>query len=277
VQLPSNKKPITGEFSVTLIRRNPATGLTDTGTWEVKPLTAFSTDDQTNWFSGGFLLSSVTIPPSDLKEDDYFFYRLAYIFTNGKNPSQVNVGAGNVATNQYPNPTSNIPVGQNLLWGYYDSGSYPYIITSSDSTLVSFYDNPEIKQQDISGSGFNPVSLPWSIKYGDEFRFEGNETSTYLVSRTFGPSDISPYRLSQTGSIEVHFNANLPVNASSSIFNLDHFIIRRYVDDASQILIEGFRPTGTTGPYIITPEYVTDSLNKSADTFITDLTERGLL
>jgi hypothetical protein len=30
-------------------------------------------------------------------------------------------------------------------------------------------------QIDISGSGFNPISLPWNLKIGDEFRFEGNE------------------------------------------------------------------------------------------------------
>ena len=80
-------------------------------------------------------------------------------------------------------------------------------------------------------------------------------------------------RVSQTGSIEVQFGNNLP----SASIDLDHFLIRRYVDDASQILIEGFRPTGTEGPYIITPEYVTPSLNKNVDTFITDLTQKGLL
>ena len=69
-------------------------------------------------------------------------------------------------------------------------------------------------------------------------------------------------------------NTNLQ---SSSIFNLDHFLIRRYVDDASQVLFEGFAPINSSGPYIITPEYVIPELNKNIDTYITDLTQKGLL
>jgi hypothetical protein len=178
---------------------------------------------------------------------------------------------------QYPVYTQPVTSsGTNSIWGWPDKTLYPYVITSSNQTLVELY-NSNIKQTDITGSGFNPVLLPWSIKYGDEFRFEGREDFAYTVGKIFSPADSGSARITQTGSIEVHFNANLPVSASSSIFNLDHFLIRRYIDDASQILIEGFRPVGTTGPYIITPEYVTPTLNKSADTFITDLTERGLL
>jgi len=130
---------------------------------------------------------------------------------------------------------------------------------------------------DITGSGFNPVVLPWSIKYGDEFRFEGNETYVYQVGKVFGPANSGSGRLTQTGSIEVHFNTDLPVSASSSIFNLDHFVIRRYVDDASQILMEGFAPINSQGPYIVRPEYVVPELNKSVDQFILDLTQKGLI
>jgi hypothetical protein len=121
------------------------------------------------------------------------------------------------------------------------------------------------------------VILPWSIKYGDEFKFEGNESYVYQVGKIFAPADSGSGRITQTGSIEVHFNANLPISASSSVFNLDHFAIRRYVDEASQILIEGFKPVGSSGPYILKPEYVTPELNKGVDEFILILTEKGLI
>jgi hypothetical protein len=68
-----------------------------------------------------------------------------------------------------------------------------------------------------------------------------------------------------------------PVSASSSVFNLDHFAIRRYVDDASLILMEGFKPINASGPYIVRPEYVVPELNKSVDQFILDLTQKGLI
>ena len=65
--------------------------------------------------------------------------------------------------------------------------------------------------------------------------------------------------------------------SSTSIFNLDHFLIRRYTDDTSQILMEGFKPTDSSGPYIVRPEFVAPELNKSVDQFILDLTQKGLI
>jgi hypothetical protein len=179
---------------------------------------------------------------------------------------------------QIPIPTTPINTsGINTVWGWPNPTIYPNVITSSISLLVSFYGNPNVKMKDISGSGFNPISLPWSIKYGDEFRFEGREDFVYQVSKIFPPSDNSPERITQTGSLEVHFNLPLPVSASSPIFNLNHFLIRRYVDDASLILLEGFKPIGSQGPFLVKPEYCSPELNKNIDQFILDLTQKGLL
>jgi hypothetical protein len=58
---------------------------------------------------------------------------------------------------------------------------------------------------------------------------------------------------------------------------LDHFLIRRYVDDASLILIEGFKPDGSQGPFIVKPEFSSETLNQNIDRFIVDLTQKGLL
>ena len=190
---------------------------------------------------------------------------------------RINSSTTTFKTLQYPLYTQPVTSsGVNSIWGYPDSGSYPYVITSSNSTLVELYDS-NVKQTDITGSGFNPIALPWSIKYADEFRFEGREDFTFQVGKIFGPADSGSARITQTGSIEIHFNKDLPVSASSSAFNLDHFLIRRYVDDASQILFEGFKPINSTGPYIVSPEYIVSNLNKNIDTFIVDLTQKGLL
>ena len=179
---------------------------------------------------------------------------------------------------QYPAFT--LPVtssGTNSIWNWPNSSSYPYVIASSQTTLVNLYGDPNVKMVDITGSGFNPVESPWSIKYGDEFKFEGREDFVYQVGKIFGPAESGSGRIFQTGSIEVHFNANLPISASPAIFNLDHFAIRRYTDDASQVIMEGFKPTDSSGPYIVRPEFVVPELNKSVDQFILDLTQKGLI
>ncbi len=198
---------------------------------------------------------------------------------NGEFAIRIQAGAG-YSFLQNPFPTPTITPGENNIWGFYDRTNYPYIITSSDAvseSLMQFYNNPKVKQKDIQGSGFEPIALPWSIKYGDEFRFEGDERFTYMVKDIYGPNETSGSRVSETGSIEVHFNKNLPVNASASFFNLDHFLIRRYVDDASQIIFEGFKPLQSQGPFILTPEFSTSELNTNIDDVITNLKERGLI
>jgi hypothetical protein len=175
-------------------------------------------------------------------------------------------------------PVFTLPVtssGVNSIWNWPNSSSYPNIITSSQTTLTSLFGDPNVKMTDITGSGFNSIILPWSIQYADEFKFEGNESYVYQVEKIFAPGDSGSGRIFQTGSIEVHFNAPLPV--SSSNFNLDHFVIRRYVDEASQILIEGFKPVGSSGPYIVRPEYVVPELDRDIDDFILILKEKGLI
>jgi len=228
---------------------------------------------------------SFTLNNGLLQAGIYKIFIIVYASFNGGIASQIgnpttviNPSTTSFKITQYPIYTSPVTSsGANSIWGWPDKTTYPYVITSSQTTLVNLYGDSGVKMSDITGSGFNPVVLPWSIEYGDEFRFEGNESYTYQVGKVFGPADSGSGRLFQTGSIEVHFNAPLPVSASTSVFNLDHFVIRRYVDDASQILMEGFAPIDSQGPYIVRPEYVVPELNKSVDQFILDLTQKGLI
>jgi len=223
---------------------------------------------------------SKTISPSDLNVGD--IYTLKVTCTD-VSPNLVGfqeelyVNSSRIEVEQTP-PYVPPSAYTGSIWGYLDPINYPYIITSSVSEIVESY-GVNIKQSDISQSGFNPITLPWSIQYGDEFRFEGREDLVYQVGKIFAPEDSGSGRISQTGSIEVHFSTNLPINASSSAFDLDHFLIRRYVDDASQIIFEGFRPIGGESPnsFIITPEYVIPKLNKDTDEFVKLLTEKGLI
>jgi hypothetical protein len=227
------------------------------------------------------LLNPPSIPSTDFNVGDKYSIYIQFTHNSPNLPPILTVNpASQFQIKQYPIFTPSITSsGTNTLWGWPDKTTYPNIITSSNQTLGNpdIYGNPNVKAVSIAGSGFNGIQLPWSIKYGDEFRFEGREDFTYQVAKVFGPSDSGSGRLFQTGSIEVHFNAPLPINANAASFNLDHFLIRRYVDDATTAIIEGFAPAGSTGPYIIKPEFVVPELDKDLDSFILDLTQKGLL
>jgi hypothetical protein len=56
----------------------------------------------------------------------------------------------------------------------------------------------------------------------------------------------------------------------------NRFLLRRYINDATSILMDGLRPS-PTGPYIIKPKYITGALNKDFDDYVLLLTEKGLL
>jgi hypothetical protein len=158
------------------------------------------------------------------------------------------------------------------MWGYPDTTKL-YAITGANAVLNELYD-AGFRQIDIPNSQFNSITTPWSLKIADEFRFEGNENNTFMVTKVYGVGEIDNNRVSQTGSIEIQFDGNLP----SGSINLDHFVIRRYVD-GNYILVDG--PKSTTnngnGPFIIKPQYMSPKLDKGLDYYIQLLTERGLL
>jgi hypothetical protein len=220
---------------------------------------------------------SASISPQSLQDGDV-------ILIKGKHetstygipvPSIIfSAGASSFKISQSPTPTGVVVTssGTNTMWGYPDNTKL-YAITASASPLNDFFDNG-FRQIDIAGSGFNPITLPYSIEIGDEFRFEGNEGNTFMVKKVYDTDIYDNDRISPTGSVEVHFNGNLP----SSSINLDHFLIRRYVDDASCIIFEGLKPNPSgAGPYLIRPQYLIPELNQNIDTFVTNLVQKGLL
>ena len=276
---PSDQQLINSEINVTVIIKLYKGSQYQNISWTkvtTIPASSYSKADEITF---NYYVNS-TIPSTNLNTGDEYSVYIQWVsnISNGTGFSVLE--DSQLETQQYPIFTSPITSsGTNTLWGWPNKGTYPNIITSSNPTLgnPNIYGNPNVKAVNITGSGFNPIQLPWSIKYGDEFRFEGREDFVYQVAKVFSPSDSGSGRLFPTGSIEVHFNSPLPVSASSSTFNLDHFLIRRYVDDATTAIIEGFAPAGSTGPYIIKPEFVVPELNKDIDSFILDLTQKGLL
>jgi hypothetical protein len=223
---------------------------------------------------------SAAILPQDMLSGDRIYYDAVHITSTYGEPGNPSVPTVYVNKNtsylfiaQSPAQTNTTvhSTGINTLWGY-PNPTKLYAITCSNPTLNQLYDNG-FTMNNITGSGFNSIVLEWNIKYGDEFKFEGNENNVFVVKRVYDVNDFDTERVSQTGSIEIQFNSSLP----SASINLDHFAIRRYVDDASQILIEGFKPTNSSGPYIVRPEYIIPELDRNVDDFILILKEKGLI
>jgi hypothetical protein len=226
------------------------------------------------------LILQATLSPQNLQVGDKIYLMGKYEVGNPNalnNDIFLNPNESYIKVSQNPSPSGNIITssGTNTLWNYPDP-TKSYAISSSNPVLTDYYDKG-YKMDNTSGSvgagGFGVVALDWNMQVGDEFRFEGTEDSVFMVKKVYGLTESDSERLSNTGSVEVHFDK--PISTSS--INLDHFLIRRYVPDASQIIIEGFKPTNAVGPYIVKPRYLTTKLDSGISEYVTELTNKGLI
>ena len=166
---------------------------------------------------------------------------------------------------QIPSPSGgNFTVGENSIWGYPSPSDFS-VITASQAGLNNSYGI--YSQTDITNSGFKNISEKWSLKPGDEFRFEDREDRVFMVQSVVDPNT------HPSGTLEVQLDSQI----QTASINLDHFLIRRYVEDGSIILFDGSKPAGSSGPSIIKPQYVTKTLTKGVDEYIVDLTDKGLI
>ena len=220
---------------------------------------------------------------------NFYYYSIKAINnTSSLDTNQLYLGSNETYWNYYltplPNSFNSESVATGSIWSYPTSSTYSQASSSQQgiifcpvtSSALNIGYNISMSQADITGSGFNAIEeKAWDVRIGDEFRFEGVENAAYMVTKVLPPHYSSSFegKVSTVGHLEVHFGEPLP----SSSINLDHFLIRRYIPAADQILMEGFKPGGSVGPYIIKPEYVTDNLNKGIDDIITNLTDKGLI
>ena len=142
-----------------------------------------------------------------------------------------------------------------------------YSLYASSSVIVSSYDS-NLFQKDIKDSGFFNFNTKWSILPGDEFRFEGREDRTYLVKEAY----VSGSHL----IVEVDKPVISGSNTALGGINLDQFLIRRYVDDPSGLILNGSKPIGS-GPFIIKPAHISKDLSENISTYIENLKEKGLI
>ena len=225
-----------------------------------------------------YLNFSRTITPDEMQNGDQYYLKIyspqtGYYLTT----TEIGTYGSFFQVTQSPNPT--VSITSSNIWqsasatqtttiNTNTSGSiYKNILFTSASGLVQNYNNPSMYQVDIISSSFNSITNPWSLEYGDEFRFEGREDKIFVVEKTM---------LSLMGSsqiLAIQFTEPLP----STNTDFTQFLIRRFIPDPTQVIIQGQLSSTTTGPYLIKPEFVTNDLNQSIDQVIKDLTQKGLI
>lgn len=170
------------------------------------------------------------------------------------------------------NPLPTAPISTSGLFQI--APSIPYYIYTTSSQLLGFYGNNETRQVDITGSTFSPVTLPFTLQVGDEFRFDGDESKAFMV-KGFDKAESGSGLLSlSSASLYIEFDRQI---SGSNVENINHFLLRRYVDDAESIIFTNTSDKRITGSLIISPEYKSTLLNNNINQYIENLTQKGLI
>lgn len=156
---------------------------------------------------------------------------------------------------QTPQPTA--AVTGSGIWKT-GSNSADYILTSSAELATQYGTNI---QEPLSGSSFPSASLLFTLERGDEFRFGGSEDSVYTVVDA-----------KREGLIYVTLDK--PLNPA---INIEHFTVRRFVNDPTALITNQKKLAGDTSPAFILPKYAAPDLNDNLDTIIKDLVGQNLI
>jgi hypothetical protein len=143
---------------------------------------------------------------------------------------------------------------------YTGSGTPNILLASTASNGLNRYIGS--RQQSIERSGFNPISLDFEPQQYDEIRFQGIENLAYSIINV----------TSSNGQLQLQLSGNIPDGT-----NLSYFLLRRYVADPSNIILDLNKPAGASSGGVLKPEYVTDELNKNLDTIVQNLKSKGLI
>ncbi|NNE31885.1 MAG: hypothetical protein HKN40_05895 [Winogradskyella sp.] len=158
------------------------------------------------------------------------------------------------------NPTGTV---SSAFWR--GTGSVDIWVTAS-ADLSSLYGSKQLDVIPYDGTTsipeFDPIIQNFTVNVGDEIRFKGAETYTRMISDVIEPN------VDSEGLLRIKLNEVLPSSGSVSSGDgyqtlLDHFLLRRYINDASYVILDADKPLGSTSPGIMRPEYVTDQLDRT--------------
>ena len=123
------------------------------------------------------------------------------------------------------------------------------------------------RQQDIEGSGFFGITNDFVLEVGDEIRFQGTETQTYKIISIDVATILNP------GALVYTVDRNLTLTNTE----MNWFLVRRYVDNPANIILEVDKPAGGTSPGILKPQYLSRNAEDNIDTILENLRRDALI
>lgn len=139
------------------------------------------------------------------------------------------------------------------------------VLTASLS-LSSKYENLFLGLSGSSTTGFNAVTLPFTVQPGDEIKFNNDERRSFMVVDVETPTE----NAEQTLYITLDKKPNKAANK-------DFFAIRRYVDSSNIVLMRIDRVAGTQNAGVLFPKYPSDTLKANYTKILSDLVNKGIL
>jgi hypothetical protein len=118
---------------------------------------------------------------------------------------------------------------------------------------------------------FPSITEEWSLKLGDEIKFENNESLVYKINSITPPS---------ANGGELKITVQPPIE--NQTINKDFFVIRRFVEEKGTLILSTPKPytfpvTASTSPGLILPEFPTKEIDKDPDAIIKDLEDKKLI
>jgi hypothetical protein len=173
--------------------------------------------------------------------------------------TQVNLNAYQLTINtpitfwkvsQFPGPGTGICTD---FWQRSGSANNILLAKTGSDSLAGLNNYYGQKQKSIEKSGFNLINTDFEPQPNDEIRFEGLESLAFQISE-----------VTQSGiQLQLNLYNDIPANV-----NLNYFLLRRYVEDPSSIILDVNYPltdksgsSNSTGTGILKPQYVTKEVN----------------
>jgi len=220
--------------------------------------------------SGGKAELNINIPNIGLTAGDIYEIQA---FTNLSSLTILSINS-NLSITQIPSPGATSVTTSGLINPIPAVSQSAYRgVYITDPTFLSYYGSPRTKQTDITTSGFNSIRDNVEFQPGDEIRFEGDEGKVFMIEKI----EIDRFDFSGANIPTIFIQLDKELSTTSTAIETDEFAIRRYVDEPSIILFNGFKPANSTGPYIFTPEYISPKLNDNIDKYLEDLSQKGLI
>ena len=265
--------------------------------------------------AGGFINSS---NGQNAADQNWFFYST----NSGEYPGQADVNISLEGTKSLPSPAINsqywaftgssgdmiefLSENGNIAYGrvgfkqqympYGTSGSYvtesvdgnPSGFNGSFNCISGSTNNPGWKDSYTKNSDFvggrepnflqfQPVKNDWEVFPGDEIRFENDEDQVYKVIEVLPPLTQPQIGDEEIGRLKLILNK--PIDPS---VNLDFFLIRRYIQDEGNIIIDFPKPYGipveaNTATGLMFPQYPVKELSTNPDEVLKNLLEQKLI